>query len=44
MYKFIILGIKINKIIFFVFFKFRPNLHGFNKLVIKPIMHVKYKN
>ena len=34
-YKFVILDIQTNKIIFLIFIKYRSNSHGFRKLVIK---------
>jgi hypothetical protein len=42
--KFIIFDIKNKQIDFFVFLKFRPTHHGFNKLVIKLMIHAKFKN
>jgi hypothetical protein len=41
-YKFIIISIKINKLL--CFFLFRPSLCGFNKLIIKIAIHAKYNN
>ena len=41
MYKFIILDIERNKIIFLMFLKYKSNSHDFNKLVIKSKMHAK---
>ena len=43
MYMFIMLDIKNKQIIFLVFMKFKLNPCDFNKLVIKSMMHVKYK-
>ena len=45
MYKFIILGIKINKLIFLCFQNLdQISMVLINLLLIKPMMHVKYKN
>ena len=41
-YKFIIFDIKINRLIFLVFLKYRSNSHEFNKLVIKSKNACKY--
>jgi hypothetical protein len=43
MYKFVILDIQTNKIIF-LFLKYRPSSHGFHKLVIKSKNTCKYIN
>lgn len=44
MYKFIILSIENKQIDFLVVLEFIPSSYDFNKLVIKSIMHAKYKN
>jgi hypothetical protein len=44
MYKFVVLNIKKNKLVFLVhFFKLGQGHHKFNKLVNKSMMQVKYK-